>query len=97
MPHALILLAGDLISAARLAVHIGFSAPAPQQISTNAKVAGDTRLTCPGLAYQLDCFALKLFRKQPSFTCHVIPLIVSSYLSKVSVKLREGQYGHARR
>jgi len=32
----------------------------------------------------------KILRKQPSFTFHVIPPIVTSYLSKVSVMLGEG-------
>jgi len=65
-------LTGNFLAAANLSVDVGFSAPAPQQIGANAKVAGDTGLACARLTCQLDCFALKLFRKQPSFTCHVI-------------------------
>lgn len=56
------LLAGNLLSVARLPIYIGVSAPTPQRVSANAEVAGDTGLICTRLAYQLDCFALKLFR-----------------------------------
>lgn len=48
---------------------------------------GLERLACARLAYQLGCFILFLFRKQPSITCQVIPPIVTLCLSRVFVML----------
>lgn len=70
--HALIFLGRHLLArACDLCIHVGISALPCQQNGPNTKVAGDRRLTCTRLAYQIDHLALELFGKQPSFTCHV--------------------------
>jgi hypothetical protein len=57
----------------------------PSSAASCAKSAAASRTgTC-----RTDCLALELFRKQPSFTCHVIPPIGTSYLSEVPVMLGE--------
>lgn len=62
-----------------------------QATVTDAKVSSNCRFARTRLAYQLDCLALKLFCEQPSFTCHVIPPIRTTYLPKVFVMVWEGQ------